>query len=471
MRLGRVAVALIAGLAPLMGLPPQARGTSSDTQPNILVIVTDDQRTGGTLNVMPRTRHWFREQGVRYPNGFVTTPVCCPSRATILTGRYAHNHGVHTNLDATALDQGTTVQRYLHDAGYLTGMAGKFLNSWPLESNPAHFDRWTIFKGGYKKKLFNVDGELKRITQYSTTFIAGRAAKYLNAFEARDDQPWMLYVAPSAPHLPAYPQAKYEETDVGSWSGNPAVDEADRSDKPPSVQESDVSLGAGRDLRERQLRSLLSVDDLVDDLMGELGQLEERNRTLAVFMSDNGFFWGEHGLLGKRYPYEQSIRVPLFLRWPQYLSPGTTDRRLVANVDLMPTILDATGVPSDPETPPDGRSLLLPGAREQLFLEHSAEEGKAVPSWGAILTPALLYVEYRDEAGGILFREYYDLATDPGSWRTCWATETRATIHPRPSWISCRRKSSGEGPARGRRGPRPATEWPEPAPSVRTVRW
>jgi arylsulfatase A-like enzyme len=414
MRLGPlIVIVLAAGLVPQWGSPTQAQGASSDTPPNILFIVTDDQRAEGTLGPMPRTRHWFREQGIRFPNGFVTTPLCCPSRATILTGQYAHNHGVHTNLDATDLDQGDTVQRYLHDAGYRTGIAGKFLNGWPLESDPAHFDRWTIFKGGYKKKLYNVDGQLKKITQYSTTYVAGRAATYLSAFEARDDRPWMLYVAPAAPHLPAYPQAKYEETDVGSWNGNPAVKEADRSDKPPSVKESDVSLSMGRDLRKRQLRSLLSVDDLVDGLMRQLGRLEERSRTLAVFMSDNGFFWGEHGLLGKRYPYEQSIRVPFFLRWPQQLSPGTTDGRLVANVDLVPTILHATGVPPDPQTPLDGRSLLLPGARDQLFLEHTVEEGKDVPSWGAILGPDIQYVEYYGATGEVVFREYYDLVADP----------------------------------------------------------
>jgi arylsulfatase A-like enzyme len=414
MRLGPwIAIVLAAGLVSPLGSPPQARGASSDTRPNVLVIVTDDQRASGTLGVMPRTRHWFREQGVRYPNGVVTTPVCCPSRATILTGQYAHNHGVRTNLDATALDQGDTLQRYLHDAGYRTGIAGKFLNGWPLESNPAHFDRWTIFRGGYKRKLFNVDGQLKKTTQYSTTYVADRAATYLNAFENHDDQPWMLYVAPPAPHLPAYPQAKYAETDVGSWSGNPAVDEADRSDKPPSVQKGDVSLGAGRDLRERQLRTLFSVDDLVDGLMGKLAKLGERNGTLAVFLSDNGFFWGEHGLLGQRYPYEQSIRVPFFLRWPEHLSPGTTDRRLVANVDLMPTLLHAAGVPPDPQVPLDGRSLLLPGARDHLFLEHSAEEGKDVPSWGAILGPDIQYVEYYGATGEVVFREYYDLAADP----------------------------------------------------------
>jgi arylsulfatase A-like enzyme len=403
----------VAGLVPPLASPPRARGASSDTPPNILFIVTDDQRAAGTMSVMPRTRHWFREQGIRYPNGFVTTPLCCPSRATILTGQYAHNHGVETNLDATDLDQGETLQHYLHDAGYRTGIAGKFLNSWPIETKPAHFDRWTIFKAGYKKKLFNVDGKVKRIDEYSTTYIAGRAAKYVNAFEARDDQPWMLYVAPFAPHLPAQPQGKYKDTDVGSWSGNPAVKEADRSDKPPSVQKSDVSFSVGRNIRKRQLRSLLSVDDLVDGLMRQLGRLGERSRTLAVFLSDNGFFWGEHGLLGKRHPYDQAIRVPFFLRWPNHLSPGTTDRRLVANVDLMPTILEATGVPPDPQTPLDGRSLLQPGARERLFLEHMVQEGKAVPSWGAILEPDFQYVEYRNEAGGMLFREYYDLAADP----------------------------------------------------------
>jgi arylsulfatase A-like enzyme len=408
-----IALAVLAALVSPLGLPSPAGGASSDTRPNILIVVTDDQRAGGTLGVMPRTRHWFRDGGVRYPNGFATTPVCCPSRASIFTGQYAHNHGVNTNLDATDLDQSDTVQRYLHDAGYRTGIAGKFLNSWPLDSDPSHFDRWTIFKGGYKNRHFNIDGRVRKVSKYSTTYIAGRAAKYLNAFEDHDDPPWMLDVAPFAPHLPAYPQAKYEDADVGSWTGNPAVDEADRSDKPPSVQGSDESLSTGRSARKAQLRSLLSVDDLVDRVMRQLGQLDEKSRTLAVFVSDNGFFWGEHGLLGKRYPYEQAISVPFFLRWPQHLPPGTTDQRLVANVDIVPTVLDAVDIPPDPNTPLDGRSLLLAGGRDHLFLEHWAQEDVPVPSWGAILAQDFLYVEYRDESEDLLFREYYDLATDP----------------------------------------------------------
>jgi arylsulfatase A-like enzyme len=412
MRLGPwIKGALLLGLVSPQGPPSQAAAAASEGRPNILFIVTDDQRGDGTLGPMSRTRHWFREQGVRFPKGFATTPLCCPSRATILTGQYAHNHGVHTNADATDLDEADTIQRYLKDAGYLTGIAGKFLNSWPVQSNPAYFDRWSIFRSGYRKKLFNVDGKVKRIDQYSTTYIAGRAATYLNAFEARDDRPWMLYVAPFAPHLPAQPQAKYEDADVGSWNGNPAVKEADRSDKPPWVRDSDATLGTGRYIRKWQLRTLLSVDDLVDGLMGKLGKLGERSRTLAVFLSDNGYFWGEHGLRGKRHPYDQAIRVPFFLRWPQHLPPGTTDHRLVANVDLVPTILDAVGV--TPEAPLDGRSLLQPGARDHLFLEHTGQEAFPVPSWGAIRGPDFQYVEYYGATGEVVFREYYDLAADP----------------------------------------------------------
>jgi arylsulfatase A-like enzyme len=286
-----------------------------------LVIVTDDQRASGTVTplTMPVTRRWLRDGGTRFPNAFATTPLCCPSRASILTGQYAHNHGVMSNsagpTGAQALDQDLTVQRALDDAGYRSGLMGKFLNQWDVNVPPDHFDDYALMaRHGYRDTPFNVNGEVRTIRRHSTEFVADRAVRFINRAEETDATPWFLYVAPHAPHLSAQPDAveeKYQDARVGKWDGNSAVFEKDRRDKPPYVQDSDVSFKGGRNRRAEQLRLLMSVDDLVHDVAAALGRNNERSNTLAFFLSDNGFLWGEHRLGGKGVPYTSSIRIPL----------------------------------------------------------------------------------------------------------------------------------------------------------------
>jgi arylsulfatase A-like enzyme len=385
---------------------------SLEPPPNVLVIVTDDQRAG-TLGVMPRTRHWFADRGVRYPNAFATTPLCCPSRASILTGQYAHNHGVLTNADTGQLDLSSTVQHHLRQEGYLTGLAGKFLNEWPVESDAPDLDRWAVYSppgstGGYSPSRFNVNGDLRTVERYSTDYLAARAAGFLRWFEARDDRPWFLYVAPFAPHLPATPAARHADAPVPRWNPGPAVGEPDRSDKPPSIRAKGFTADV-EEVRARQLRTLMSVDELVGTVRDTLRALGEERDTLAIFMSDNGFLWGEHRLMAKRVPYGLSIRIPLVARWPGHLAPGTVDPRLAANIDLTPTILEAAGIPLPADL--DGRSLLEPGERQHLFLEYAFDTGSDVLSWQSVWTGTVQYTEW-DEMGGT-FREYYDLDTDP----------------------------------------------------------
>jgi arylsulfatase A-like enzyme len=394
---------------------PVPLAAQPDPRPNILVIVTDDQRTG-TLRVMPETKRWLRQRGVRFAEGYVSTPLCCPSRASIFTGRYAHNHGVRTNSDGELMDQGSTVQRYLRDSGYRTGFAGKFLNLWDLNDPPPNFDRWALFSPprygpGYHDAVFNVNGKFRTVN-YSTTFLRSKSIQFLRGFDEQDDPtPWFLYVAPWAPHSPFHPQERYRDSPVPPWDGNPATQEEDLSDKPPWVRQDDGDLASGQSIRRKQLRTLMSVDDMVGALMRTLGELDERQDTLVIFVSDNGFLWGEHGYTSKRVPYPESVDVPLFMRWPGRLEPGTVDARPTANVDIAPTILDAAGIAPDPAYPMDGRSVFTSHVREQRFMEYWTEDDP-VPTWASIRTNDLQYVEYYDAGGAIVFREYYDLASD-----------------------------------------------------------
>jgi arylsulfatase A-like enzyme len=407
----RTGLALVTMLAATVLVPALDAGGAA-TPPNVLVILTDDQRPG-TLSVMPETRRWFRKHGVAYPNAHATTPLCCPARASLLTGKYAHNHGVETNHDVAALDFASTVPRYLRDAGYTTAYAGKFLNGW--EADPPHFDRWATFASpwighGYTGARFNVDGVTTTVESYSTDYIRRWSVRFVETAEADDDRPWFLMVAPYAPHLPATPAKKFEDAPVPKWNPSPAVLEKDRSDKPPHVNEAAVKLAAMKTARRNQLRSLMSVDVLVARLMETLASRGENADTLAFFTTDNGFLWGDHGLRGKRYPYTFSRKVPMLARWPGHLVPGTVDVRLTANVDIPATILDAAGV--IPDAPLDGRSVVDPWQRDRLFLEYMADPDAGVPSWRSIVTKDVHYVEYLD-GEEITFREYYDLEGDP----------------------------------------------------------
>jgi arylsulfatase A-like enzyme len=388
---------------------PSAKVASAEAPPNFLVIVTDDQREG--LEVMPKMLRWLREGGTTYANAFSTTPLCCPSRASIFTGRYAHNHGVTTNHNPEKLNHQTTVQYHLRRAGYRTGIFGKFLNSWPLPQNPPFFDRWATFgwsDNHYLGGNWNVQGTIRTVSDYATHFIGDQTKAFL---ASPSSKPWFLYLAPPNPHSPFTAEEKYASAAVPSWTCNPAVMESDRSDKPPFVQAINRGCGWGQRTRTQQLRTLFSVDDMVERVLATLKANGDLNNTLVFFLSDNGFLWSEHGLGGKRYPYLQSIRVPMFARWTGHLPAGAVDTRLVANIDVAPTILDAAGL--SPASM-DGHSLLSGYSRQRILTENwRAPEVPDLPTWASLLTKQGHYVAYYDTSGAVTFREYYDLTVDP----------------------------------------------------------
>jgi arylsulfatase A-like enzyme len=414
-----IACALIA--VGLLLSEQSARAQASD-RPNVLVIVTDDQRAG--ISVMPSLHEWFVAGGTRYTQAFTPTPLCCPARASIMTGRYAHNHGVLNNQSPVSLDQDTTIQKILHDGGYQTALFGKFLNQWELTSAPPSFDRWAMhsnrlngsaFKNDYYNGgLWNVNGTVRQVDTYSTRFVARETIAFLNAQETHDDVPWMIFVAPSAPHNPFTAEAPYAGAAVPPWRGNPATAESDLSDKPPWWQTSKLSLESGQRIRTKQYRTLISVDDLVERISIRLDALGETRSTLAFFLSDNGFLWSEHGRKGKTLPYRESIKIPFFMRWPGHVRKGAADSRLVSLVDVAPTIRAATGLPPADSPPMDGRSLLDPTwERPRLLLEFFPTGDSTTPAWASTWTRELQYIEYFEPGtGGVLFREFYDLIGD-----------------------------------------------------------
>lgn len=386
-----------------------------------MVVLTDDQRDKGTMGVMDRTMRLFRSSGVRFSRAFTPTPVCCPARASVFTGQYVHNHELFTNGEKD-LPQFETVQRYLDDSGYKTGIFGKYLNAWEIEDNPPHFDRWSIFKNSshvYGETSWNQHGDIRNIVEYPTDYIQKQASRFLRNFaEKNDRKPWFLFLAPPNPHLPAKPDRIHEETYVGTWKPSPAAREKDRSDKPPYVRKRVSGERRTRRIARRMKRSLLSADDLVRNVARQLKRLDETRNTLFIFASDNGFLWSEHGMLGslrsKANPYTESVEVPLLMRWPKEISGFSTDGRFASLLDIAPTILDAAGLQTESGRPMDGRSLLDKSwSRDKMFMEFYPTKKSQIPQWKAVRTDRYQYVEYYNNRGRVSFREYYNMQKDP----------------------------------------------------------
>jgi arylsulfatase A-like enzyme len=398
-----VAIALAFAPVPAIRSAPRAAPDAAiaTTRPNVLIIVMDDQRDQGTLAVQPNVRRLFQSGGVTFSNAFDTTPLCCPARGSLFSGRYPHNTGVRTNADPDSeqrFDQKTTLVYHLKNAGYATAMAGKYWNKWPQSTPPPYFDHFAMTGGGYLNAGFNVDGTQKTVMGYNTDVIGNFATQDLQTFEANDAQPWFLYLATQAPHSPFEPSATYANAAVPAWDQSPAVLEADRSDKPTWIKQSTTPLADVETTRRQQLRTLMSVDDMVAQVFAKMDALGESDATIAFFISDNGYMWGEHGQIEKRAPYTDSISIPMYMRWPGQVAAGSVDARLVTQMDITPTIYDVVGI--TPGYTVDGVSLFAPGARQRMFLEYRrSPDALRIPSWGSEITATRQYIEWYNRLG------------------------------------------------------------------------
>jgi N-acetylglucosamine-6-sulfatase len=420
-----LASACLATLAPLLFLasPATAQDGHAD-QPSILLIVTDDQRWD-TLWAMPEVQRSLVDRGVSFSESFTTSSLCCPSRASILTGEYPHTTGVYRQAlphgGFKSFRDSTTIATQLHDAGYHTGFFGKYLDSYQHDALtgyvPPGWDRWVAFvHSQFFEYSLTVDGTVHRRggepDDYSTDVLAAHTEGFIRGTEG----PVFALFAPAAPHAPAVPAPADEGGfgDLPVWRP-PSFDEADRSDKPKHIQvlhpvgpERTTNLEV---LRRNQYRSLLAVDRAVGRLLDALEETGRLDDALVIFTSDNGLLWGEHRWLKKEVPYEEAIRVPLVVRADAIVPEGArTDDHLVANIDLAPTIADVAGV----ELPgAEGESLvpLLTGTAESwrraLLIEH-LRGTNPIPTYCAVRTERYLFASY--DTGE---RELYDLRADP----------------------------------------------------------
>jgi len=316
-------------------------------------------------------------------------------------------------------------------------MFGKYLNEWRIAMPPEHFEDFAVLSPvGYINGRFNRNGKVAEFPGYTTHRIRDFARDFIRRGKV-DPRPWFAYVAPYASHAPFTPEPRYKDEPVPSWAVRPSVREKDKSDKPPYLREAQIALTRGRTIRRQQMRTLLSVDDMVQTLRDELKATGQLENTLVIFMGDNGFLWADHGWARKSVPYRPAIEVPFFMSWPAGgISGGTKDRRLVANIDISSTVLDAAGI--RPPTPQDGRSLLRKGGRDHLLVEFWKQKGDDRPpySWASYVGRKEQYIEYYDletdklgrpvGSGRVLFREYYDLVKDPYQLKNKLHGATRA---------------------------------------------
>ena len=388
------------------------------------MILTDDERRG-TLRWMPSVWNQVVRKGTRYPNAMVPTSVCCPSRASILTGLFAHSTKVWSNsagwrtFRKAGMEQ-RTVAVWLRRAGYRTGLVGKYLNEFGGSTRPPGWRIWHSFVGTngsyYDYQLLNTGGSLTSFgsapSDYSTDVLRRYAVRFLRSTPA--DRPLFLYFAPYAPHGPATPAPRdtFLPSPLAPFS-RPDFNESDVSDKPPWIRSLPLVSRSGVDTyRANQYRSLQAVDRAVHRII-EVQKARSRLRnTLFIVLSDNGEMWGEHRIVGKFVPYDSATRVPLAIRWTKRVPAGTTDRRIALNLDIPVTIAAAAHVPTDPV---EGRNLLGGRRRAGFVLEAAAAHslggnGTNVtrPAYCGWRSLRFLYVRYANGR-----QELYDYARDP----------------------------------------------------------
>ncbi len=470
--LQRVALLLTLGLLPLAagrsGQPASAHAaaraarTSAESRPNILVIMTDDQ-TVDQMRALPKTRALLGARGTTFANSFVDFSLCCPSRATFLTGQYAHNHGVLANGGPHGgyvhLDHSNTLPLWLQEAGYYTAHVGKYLNNYGLDSPapPPGWSRWFALTDPsvYRMYDYTVSDDGTPVTykeaakDYQTDVIAAKAEEILRS-RAGSSQPFFVTVAPTSPHLerigrdqtPPRPAPRY----AGKFGGEalpvkPSYDEADVTDKPANISGrprlSPAKQAHVTETYRACLASLLAADDLVERLIKALDETGQLGRTVVIFTSDNGYFFGEHRISeGKYLPYEESIRVPLIVfdgrgsggGFPH----GGTVAQPVSNIDLAPTLVALAGARA--RRVMDGQSL-LPLAlhpnqgKSRTLLVEGYGEGGGKPPFTAVRDPRWFYAEYKNGD-----QELYDLQNDPFELRS---------LHADPRFAAVRRDLAG----------------------------
>ncbi len=430
-------LAAVAAVAPVQaGL---TRVSAAEVPPNVVVVLLDDARYDDIAS-MPLVQRQVGQAGATLTRFYSSMPLCCPARASLLTGQYPHNHKVLSNKAPTGgfkeFDDRSTLATWL-DPTYRTGLVGKYLNEYEPPYQPPGWDEWLVPRAMYNYTATGwfldkgQGGAYATVPGYQTDAIGALAADFIRR-NAPASQPFFLQTSLVAPHagIPAdpddpdgvptpYVEPAYRDFFEGSRNTDPSFDEADVSDKPlRPAPLSDAEERALNEALQQRREAGLSAQDAILKVLGALRDAGELNDTYVFVLSDNGYILGEHRIRGgKVAPYEVSARVPLMVRGPG-IPAGATVEELSGLVDLAPTILSMTGVDSPTPGRIDGvdllpvlrdptRSLGRPG----ILLEATKVDATTDPlpwSYHAIVSGDYKYVE---RTGGN--KELYNLAWDP----------------------------------------------------------
>ena len=421
--------------------PARAMPVSS---PNIVFILIDDLRwdelsCAGHPYIKTPNIDRIAKEGALFGNAFMTTPLCSPSRASFLTGKYAHTHGITDNVDRSAASKRlVTFPALLHRSGYETAFIGK----WHMGNDDAPrpgFDRWVSFKGQgtYINPEINEDGKTVKRPGYTTDILTGYAVEFIRQ---RHEKPYLVYLAHKAIHPEVtqnndgsvnledaerfLPAERHQNAYAGvTILRRPNYGRAPQGKPALQRQIGNLPLLGARTVTTDEAilgrqRTLLAIDEGVGEILKALKETGQLDNTIIVFTSDNGYFYGEHGLsVERRLAYEESIRMPLLVRYPEAIKPGAVRDEMVLNIDLAPTLLTLAGVsvPSDMQ----GRSLvpLLKGERSNwrksfLIEYYSDTVFPRISHMGykAVRTDRWKYIHYLELQG---MDELYDLKGDP----------------------------------------------------------
>lgn len=414
---------------------------AASPRPNFVQVLVDDLRfdeLGCTGHPFARTPHCDRlaRQGTTFTNAFATTPLCSPSRASFLTGQYAHTHGILDNVARDALSHRLlTWPRLLHEGGYETAILGKWHMGNDDSARPG-FDRWVSFRGQGEciDPELNIDGRSVKSTGYITDILTDHAVEFL---DRRRQKPFCVYLAHKAVH-PNVQQRDDGSVDRFGIAGAEAFIPAERHrrlyaderisrrqnyarppmDKPALERRIDgvAPLGPNTATDDETIRNRMRMTKAVDEGLGRIleiliknGQL---NNTMIIFTSDHGYFYGEHCLNAeRRLAYEETIRIPLLVRYPRLFPARSRRSQLTLSTDIAATVLELAGVRS--RQPIHGRSLLAKDRREGVLIEYFSDT--VYPrihkmGYQCVRTDRWKYIHYLELAEA---DELYDLGNDP----------------------------------------------------------
>lgn len=431
-----LAVALALCAAVRSGAAPE-RQVERVPPRNVVFILSDDHRYD-FMSFMPGAPPFLQtpnldrlaKGGAHVQNAFVTTALCSPSRASILTGQYAHRHGIVDNI--SPIRAGTTFfPQHLQKAGYRTAYIGKWHMGEVNDGPQPGFDHWVSFRGQgvYANPTLNVNGKRQRVQGYTTDVLTDHAVEWLKQQGATAaKQPFFLYLSHKAVHAQFEPAPRHKgryATATIPYPASMADTDANYRNKPRWVKEQrnswhgvDFMYHGAMEFDQfyrGYTETLLGLDDSVGRVLDYLETSGLSGSTLVVYMGDNGFLLGEHGLIDKRNAYEESMRVPLLAYAPGVIAPGSKVTQLVRNIDIAPTILDVAGVAA-PEGM-QGRSI-LPALRGEpvtwegeLLYEYYWEYAfPHTPTTLALRADRYKFIYY---PGVWDIQELYDLQADP----------------------------------------------------------